>query len=58
MNNNRCVCCGTIIPEGTQICLNCQVQTIKRVRDESIKRHLDKKRKERKNESVVSKKRN
>ena len=24
MNENRCVCCGTIIPEGTQVCVNCQ----------------------------------
>ena len=20
---DRCVCCGTIVPEGTQVCLNC-----------------------------------
>lgn len=24
MNNNRCVCCGKIIPEGRQICLDCE----------------------------------
>ena len=21
---NRCVCCGEIIPEGRQVCLNCE----------------------------------
>ena len=20
---DRCVCCGAIVPEGTQVCLNC-----------------------------------
>lgn len=24
MNENRCVCCGAIIPEGSQVCVNCQ----------------------------------
>jgi hypothetical protein len=24
MNSNKCVCCGAIIPEGTQFCVNCQ----------------------------------
>ena len=24
MNNNRCVCCGKIIPEGRQVCLDCE----------------------------------
>ena len=23
-NENRCVCCGEIIPEGRQVCLNCE----------------------------------
>ena len=23
MNNNRCVCCGAIIPEGYQVCKSC-----------------------------------
>ena len=23
-NVNRCVCCGEIIPEGRQVCLNCE----------------------------------
>lgn len=24
MAENRCVCCGAIIPEGSQVCVNCQ----------------------------------
>ena len=24
MNNNKCVCCGVEIPEGLQVCYNCQ----------------------------------
>jgi hypothetical protein len=23
MDAERCVCCGAIIPEGTQVCINC-----------------------------------
>lgn len=23
MNNNKCVCCGKIIPEGAQVCYIC-----------------------------------
>lgn len=26
MNNNRCVCCGTIIPEGRQVCPTCETE--------------------------------
>ena len=26
MSENRCVCCGEIIPEGTQVCMNCDVK--------------------------------
>lgn len=29
MNNNRCVCCGEIIPGGTQICWKCQKESDK-----------------------------
>lgn len=25
MNANKCVCCGAIIPEGRQICPNCEL---------------------------------
>lgn len=24
MNNNRCICCGEIIPEGLQVCWTCE----------------------------------
>lgn len=24
MNSNKCVCCGVEIPEGLQVCANCQ----------------------------------
>ena len=24
MSDNRCICCGQIIPEGTQVCPHCQ----------------------------------
>lgn len=24
MAENRCVCCGAIIPEGSHVCINCQ----------------------------------
>lgn len=30
MNNNRCVCCGAIIPEGRQVCYRCSKRKIKR----------------------------
>lgn len=26
MNSNICVCCGVEIPEGSQVCRNCQVK--------------------------------
>ena len=29
MNNNRCVCCGEIIPEGRMVCLLCEKKQIK-----------------------------
>lgn len=24
LDSNKCVCCGEIIPEGRQICINCE----------------------------------
>lgn len=27
MSENRCVCCGEIIPEGIQVCQNCMERT-------------------------------
>lgn len=23
--NNTCVCCGTVIPEGRQVCVSCEI---------------------------------
>lgn len=28
MNDNRCVCCGNIIPEGWQVCLACAIKAV------------------------------
>ena len=28
MSDNRCVCCGTIVPEGTQVCPACEQKGI------------------------------
>ena len=30
MNNNRCVCCGEIIPEGRQVCPICERKSYSR----------------------------
>lgn len=30
MNNNRCVCCGEIIPEGWQVCPACKMKAEKK----------------------------
>lgn len=32
MNEDRCVCCGEIIPEGQWVCPNCLV-TVKEIED-------------------------
>ena len=34
MNEDRCVCCGAVIPEGRMVCPNCLV-TVKEVKQES-----------------------
>jgi len=26
MAENRCICCGAVIPEGRQVCPNCEVK--------------------------------
>ena len=34
MNDNRCVCCGRIIPEGRQVCPMCEEKAKRRdIRD-------------------------
>ena len=34
---NRCVCCGAIIPEGRQVCRECEVNAMGTARNMSIK---------------------
>jgi hypothetical protein len=38
MNNNRCVCCGVIIPEGRQVCPPCE----RGKRNKQVKREMKK----------------
>lgn len=33
---NRCVCCGSIIPEGRQVCRECEVKTMGTSRNMSL----------------------
>lgn len=35
MNENRCVVCGAIIPEGRQVCPICEYEEIPRKRNEA-----------------------
>ena len=37
MNDNRCVCCGAIIPEGLQVCLACAIKAEKKEKKEDKK---------------------
>lgn len=32
MNENRCVCCGAIIPEGLQVCPICEQKEQKQIK--------------------------
>lgn len=32
MSENRCVCCGDIIPEGSMVCVSCQRKADERER--------------------------
>ena len=34
---NRCVCCGSVIPEGRQVCRECEVNAMGTARNMSIK---------------------
>ena len=38
MNNNRCVCCNEIIPEGIQVCKNCEQNTKTYANNETVKK--------------------
>ena len=35
MNENTCVCCGAVIPEGGHVCWNCQNDTYKNTKTPS-----------------------
>ena len=39
MSENRCVCCGAIIPEGTQVCPTCEKKA--NVHKETAEERLD-----------------
>ena len=44
MSDNRCVCCGEQIPEGTQVCPNCVKKNIgihNETREEKVDRILN-----------------
>ena len=32
---NKCVVCGAVIPEGMQVCPNCQIEAIKKAAEAS-----------------------
>ena len=38
MNNNRCVCCNEIIPEGRQVCKACEQNTKTYANNETVKK--------------------
>lgn len=38
MREERCVCCGAIIPEGRQVCINCETRGTQQERDEKNER--------------------
>jgi predicted nucleic acid-binding Zn ribbon protein len=38
MNNNRCICCGDTIPEGKQVCDNCEQNTKTYLNNETMKK--------------------
>lgn len=40
MNEERCVCCGNIIPEGTQTCPNCYAKAYSKLPDKWLKRDV------------------
>lgn len=41
MGADRCICCGTIIPEGTQVCINCRNKYCEPCRHEDTDRCKD-----------------
>lgn len=41
MTEDRCVCCGTVIPEGRQICGGCEIRTLVRCGECEHGSHVD-----------------
>ena len=37
MNENRCVCCGEVIPEGTMVCWKCEKEANKEDKNDEDK---------------------
>lgn len=35
-NANTCVCCGEVIPEGRQVCPNCENEAVSKKREDKI----------------------
>jgi predicted nucleic acid-binding Zn ribbon protein len=33
----RCICCGEIIPEGRQVCPSCEAETKKKIKTQNLK---------------------
>ena len=38
MNNNRCICCNEIIPEGIQVCKKCEQNIKTYANNETVKK--------------------
>ena len=38
MSENRCVCCGEIIPEGSMVCVTCQRKAEREQRHDRVHR--------------------
>ena len=41
MSEERCVCCGAVIPEGRQICGGCEIRTLVRCGECDHGSHVD-----------------
>lgn len=42
---DRCICCGEVIPEGRMICPICEVKVLEKKSEEEKKKHLKVKKK-------------
>lgn len=41
MSEDRCVCCGAVIPEGRQICGGCEIRTLVKCGECAHGSHVD-----------------